>query len=224
MTKFSLFTFTVLFFVYSTVANAGLITNLTDEQLENSLTDMTVFDSAEDHLTTNLYNINYITAFGYDWAWASPVNAEFWYGLASNPNFNHDDDQIDYYNRLYSPLLQQNWDFAKQENGTLALMQQLTIGHFTNNETNELIQATQFFNSHFHYVDIDNMISKSFASEWVDPNDSFRIALFGNFETIYVRESASAPSPNPIPEPSTIAIFGLALIVFAIRTKKVSQL
>ena len=106
MFKLLLVVLTLLSFIFTPISsNAALITNLSDAELAAK-----DYSQANDLLTGELENINYITRDGWDIAWASPVNAEFWYGL---PTFSEFDSGDALKNTLYSPLLQKNWMFVE---------------------------------------------------------------------------------------------------------------
>ncbi|MBL4940146.1 MAG: PEP-CTERM sorting domain-containing protein [Colwellia sp.] len=181
-----------IFLSFSSISQATLITNLTQAQL-----DAGDYSQAEDQLVSNLLGVNYIYYQGYDWAWVSPVNLEDYYGQ----------------NTLYAPSIQVNWKFA-DFNLLNILKTKLSLADFTDSNGN-IIQAAEFFNSDFDYVDADNFKPESISSEWIAP-DAFMASFFGQYETFYVRESSNSNhGPTPVPEPSTLLIFALALITLA---------
>jgi hypothetical protein len=189
----------VVFFAFSSISQATLITNLSDYELENR-----IYDDSIDHLTSDLLGINYITHEGYDWAWVSPVNLEYSEG-----------------NTLYDAELQKNWEVA--DTGLLTILRNdLTLAHFTNAVSGEIIQAVQFFNSDFTHVD-EGDFNSGFVSSELTESDSFMSGFWGGQETFYVRDLSAAPeAPKPIPEPLSIIIFATALIALQIKTKQKS--
>jgi hypothetical protein len=187
----------LIFFIsiaFSSLSQATLITNLTQTELDDR-----DFSNAEDHLTDDLLDVNYINYKGYDWAWVSPVNVEIFGG-----------------NTLYAPELQKNWLFA-DESLLNILKTELTLADFTA-DNGDIIQSAQFFNSTFEHVDDDNFGPDALRSELTDPNH-FMVSLYEGFETFYVRKTND---PTLIPEPSILMIFAFGLITLASRKKLLS--
>ena len=187
----------LIFFIsiaFSSLSQATLITNLTQTELDDR-----DFSNAEDHLTDDLLDVNYINYKGYDWAWVSPVNVETFAG-----------------NTLYAPELQKNWLFA-DESLLNILKTELTLADFTS-DSGDIIQSAQFFNSTFEHVDDDNFGPDALRSELTDPSD-FMVSLYEGFETFYVRKTND---PTLIPEPSILMIFAFGLITLASRKKLLS--
>ncbi|PCI52174.1 MAG: hypothetical protein COB45_13840 [Gammaproteobacteria bacterium] len=185
------FTVKILVFFISlsfvSIANATLITNLTQVEL-----DTHDYTNAEDKLVDSLLGVNYINYKGYDWAWVSPVNVEYYTNTFTNT--------------LYAPELQKNWQFA--DSALLNILKtELTLADFTNG--NDIIQAAQFFNSDFDYVDSTEFDTAS--SEWIAQNDPL-VLFLNTAETFYVR-------PSKVPEPTTLMIFSLGLIALVSRKK-----
>lgn len=158
-----------------------------------------ITDSSQ--LTDNFY----VTYQDIDFAWASPINIEYW-GV----------------NQLHAPDLHVGWDYASPEELQI-FKDSFDIMHFTRTD-GTYKHAAEFWNTSFTEVqvcsasdnncydhNIENLKMLAIRSSWSQPGEFEQF-----FETIYVRR-------NSIPEPSTIAIFGLALIAFAIRTKKLSK-
>ncbi|KGJ92359.1 hypothetical protein [Colwellia psychrerythraea] len=187
-----------VFFVFSSISQATLITNLTQAELDSG-----DFSNAEDHLVGGLLDINYINYKGYDWAWVSPVNIESFGG-----------------NTLYNPDLQKNWIFADKTLLTI-LKTELTIADFTA-DNGDIIQAAKFFNSEYEHVDSDNFRPDALSSELTDPNH-FLADLLQGFETFYVREAlTTGVAPSPIPEPLSILLFAVAFIILQSKLKNKS--
>jgi len=186
--------FFLVFMVFSSISKATLITNLSQAEL-----DTKNYSNAEDHLTSDLLDVNYITYKGYDWAWVSPVNLE------SIPE-----------NTLYAPELQKNWLFADDTLLNI-IKNELTLADFTN-ENGEIIQAVQFFNSEYTHVDTDDFNSGFLSSAWT-LSGSFMTGILKGQETFYVRAVSTDPTPKPIPEPLSIFIFASALIALQIKLR-----
>ncbi len=181
---------------FSSLSQATLITNLTTAELDSA-----DYSNAEDHLTSDLLGVNYITYKGYDWAWVSPVNLESTGG-----------------NKLYTPELQKNWLFADDALINI-LKTELTLADFTDVDGN-IIQAVEFFNSNYVHVDTADFNSDFVNSEWT-VEGSFMSGLFGGQETFYVRDLSATP-PKPIPEPFTILLFASAFILLHTKLRKKS--
>ncbi|MFT5760681.1 MAG: hypothetical protein ACI9LM_005468 [Alteromonadaceae bacterium] len=176
-----------IFISFVSLSQAAPITNLFDINLSDR-----DYANAEDQLSASLLGVNYINYNGYDWAWASPVNVEF---FNSNGNI------------LYAPELQKNWQFADEFLLNI-LRTELTVADFTTT-TGDTIQAAQFFNS--VYVTVNRNQFSSVSSRFVDPNIPFA-SLFATYETFYVR-------PSQVPEPSTLMIFALGLITLVSKKR-----
>ncbi|MCO4799937.1 MAG: hypothetical protein KC484_12000, partial [Colwelliaceae bacterium] len=71
MFKFAIKISFLLSIIFSGFVQAGIITNLTQEEL-----DANNFANAEDFLTEDLLNVKFITLGGWDFVWASPVNIQ----------------------------------------------------------------------------------------------------------------------------------------------------
>lgn len=198
MFKFSVNIFLFIAISLSSFSQAGIITNLTQVELDNSN-----FVNAEDKLTDDLLNINFITFGNWDFVWASPVNI------------------ADYYsdNTLYTPDVQKNWDFAENHSDALnILMNVLTVDDFYDDINNRYIQGTQFFNTDFHYVDNDDFGNR--ASQFTAQDNPFR-GFYEQYETFFVRAVANRPSQESasVPEPATLLIFSFALIALSLRSR-----
>lgn len=202
----------------SGLAHAGIITNLTQEEL-----DANNFENAEDLLTEDLLNVKFITLGGWDFVWASPVNIQEYVSNVSNT--------------LYAPTVQKNWDFAENHLDALdILINQLTITNFINPDNDVIIQGTEYFNSTFDYVDVDDFDQK--RSTFTSADDPFGF-MTEQSDTFFVRNVADRPDPaNPdepeapvfpdspeaedpvtVPEPTSLMIFALGLIALSVRVR-----
>jgi hypothetical protein len=191
MIKF--FVSSLIFFIFVSffsLSQASPITNLTSTELEARN-----YINAEDKLSASLLGVNYITRFGYDWAWASPVNVESYVVNAASSLTN----------TLYGPGVQKNWTFASDDLLKI-LREQLFIEDFTATDgSGTIIQAAQFFNSYYEDVNVGDFNTKS--SQFNSGSSMFNL-----FETFYVR-------PSQVPEPSTLMIFALGLIALVSKKK-----
>jgi hypothetical protein len=181
-----------MFLSFFSLSNAALITNLSEAELSDGNISGT-YMNAEDQLSESLLGVNYITRFGYDWAWASRVNVESYVDSASGIT-----------NTLYRPEIQANWIFASDDLLEI-LRTQLFIEDFITTDGNDtIIQAARFFNSYYEDV---------YAGDFDRQRSQFNTgsSFFNLFDTFYVR-------PSQVPEPSTLMIFALGLI--ALVSKK----
>jgi len=209
MNKFTVIFIFVISLVFSNTSNATLIT-------DSSL------------LTSD----NYVTFVGdgvtIDFAWASPVNVEYW----GNPN-------LETTNRLYEPDSHQGWGYASSDDLDLLLLN-FTLDDFSNID-GTYIQAVSFWNSYYtdivlrftiaidgelvELVDRENLknyapggVSSFWASAGVDGQN----ATGSENETFYVRKTFTNNS-TPVPEPSTLMIFALGLIALASKKRLFSS-
>ncbi len=199
MGKFVLTLIFIISLVSSNMVNATLIT------------DSTLLTS--DHYVT--YEGNGVVI---DFAWASPLNVEYW-----------GDPDLDETNRLYAPELHEGWDYASASDIDI-LFANFTLDDFSNGD-GTYIQAVSFWNSvrddivlrlNIGGVDVvfdGNLLDYApgkVSSEWASSGvDGSQVAGSGN-ETFYVRKTITN---NPVPEPSTLMIFALSLIALVSRKK-----
>ncbi|OUR59931.1 hypothetical protein A9Q74_15440 [Colwellia sp. 39_35_sub15_T18] len=151
-----------------------------------------------------------------DFAWASPVNVEYW----GDPDLNTT-------NRLYAPELHEGWGYASDSDIDI-LFANFTIDDFSNGD-GSYIQAVSFWNSVFDDIVLTlngvvfdgNLLDYTpgkVSSEWASSGvDGSQVLGSGN-ETFYVRTTI-INNPAPIPEPSTLMIFALALIALASKKR-----
>ena len=157
-------------------------------------------DSPENCLNSNTISSEfYITKDGFDWVWASFVNIQFAYGGLNElklPTFNG-----------------RNWKFAETTAELNALLL-LTLADFTRTD-GTIIEASKFWNTQIHGVDVDNLNDKDIASVWVANDNDAKFY----YDPFYVRTQAA---PASIPEPSTLGILcaGLLGFTFGKRTIK----
>ena len=101
-------------------------------------------------ILTDLTEDNYITHENLQWAWASPVNSEY---------FNNQ-------NRLYAPDLHAGWRFATDEELNV-LKFELTLADFTRPD-GTYIHAVEYWNSDYDNVsdwnNVNNFINDLVAS------------------------------------------------------------
>lgn len=198
MKKFTVF---FIFFVFlSSASNATLIT-----------------DSS---LLTSEHYVTYEDAdVIIDFAWASPVNVEFW-----------GDPSLDTTNRLYAPdEHHQGWTYATDEDLDI-LFANFELDDFSNGD-GTYIQAVSFWNTAFDDIVLrlnvggvevvfdGNLLDYTpgkVSSEWASSGVDGTSTIGGGNETFYVRKTIKS---LPVPEPSTILTFALALIVLAGRKK-----
>jgi hypothetical protein len=217
MFKFALKISFLLSIMFSGIAHAGIITNLTQEEL-----DANNFANAEDFLTEDLLNVKFITLGGWDFVWASPVNIQEYEEILTNT--------------LYAPSVQKNWDFAVNHLDALdILINQITITHFINPTDDSIIQGTEYFNSDFHYVNEDDFDQRTYEFTPADA-DPLTKAFEQQSELFFVRNVADRPdAPNPdepeapglpgagdpvtVPEPTSLMIFALGLIALSVRVR-----
>ncbi|GHE99201.1 PEP-CTERM sorting domain-containing protein [Thalassotalea profundi] len=157
---------------------------------------------------------HYVSVGSLDFAWASPVNVEYW----------------DDYNQLYAPTIHEGWDYATSEELEI-LFENVTLADFYISD-GVYRNAAKFWNSYFEdvvlrftvggveYVDIsnlDNFTNKQVKSFWtVGDMDTFG----SDFETFYVRRNNQGGGGSvDVPEPTTVMIFGFGLIALALRKK-----
>lgn len=145
------------------------------------------------YITTDLTEDTYITYKGYDWTWASSVNATLFSGL--NPA---DDQWVE--NVFQDPTAHEGW-MAIVDAEIKAIFAELTLEQFQKN--GQVIQSAAYWNSHFVHVDVANF------------NERAGIKGGGAeyFETFYVRVS----TPANVPEPSTLLIFAFGLLGLSVR-------
>jgi len=125
-------------------------------------------------ILSDLTEDNYIVHENLQWAWASPVNTEFFNG-----------------NVLYAPELHAGWRFATDEELNV-LKFELTLADFTRAD-GSYIHAVEYWNSLFDNVsDWDNhlnFVNNQVSSSWVNGSNEY-------FETFYVRDIPQVSEPN----------------------------
>ena len=159
---------------------------------------------------------HYVSVGNLDFAWASPVNVEYW----------------DDYNKLYAPTIHEGWDYATSEELQI-LFANVTLADFYISDS-VYRNAVKFCNSYFEYVvlrftvggveyidesNLANFTNKQVNSFWtIGDMDTFG----SDFETFYVRRNyqGGGGSVN-VPEPTTVMIFGL--IALALRKKHLNN-
>ncbi len=197
MSKFVVSFIFIMSFVFSNISNAALIT---DSSLLTS-----------EHYVT--YEGEGLTI---DFAWASPVNVEFW----GDPN-------LETTNRLYAPELHEGWGYASDSDLDI-LLANFTLDDFSNGD-GTYIQAVSFWNSvrddivlrlNIGGVEVvfnGNLLDYTpgkVSSEWVSSGvDGSEVDGSGN-ESFYVRKNITS-----VPEPTTLLIFSMAILALASRKK-----
>jgi len=155
-----------------------------------------------------------------DFAWASPVNVEYW-----------GDPDLDTTNRLYAPELHEGWGYASDSDIDI-LFANFTIDDFSNGD-GTYIQAVSFWNSVFDDIvlrinvggvdvvfdgNLLDYVPAKVSGEWASSGvDGSQIIGSAN-ETFYVRTTITN-NPAPIPEPSTLMVFALAIIALASKKR-----
>jgi len=143
---------------------------------------------------TDLTEDNYITHNNLHWAWASPVNSEF---------FNQ--------NQLYAPDLHAGWRFATEEELDV-LKFELTLADFTRPD-GSYIHAVEYWNSVYDNVsnwgNLVNFENDQVASQWSTVNNTY-------YDTFYVRDIAQ------VSEPSVLLLF--LFTAFITLRKSASQI
>ncbi len=95
-------------------------------------------------VSTPLPDAAYITHDGLDWAWASPVNEQWWGS-----------------NELMAPDFHEGWRFATDQE----MASRPTLADFTRpNES--LITASEYWNTYFTHVDASDLASGYVSSTW----------------------------------------------------------
>lgn len=161
------------------------------------------------YITTDLAEDTYITYKGYDWTWASSVNitnyekSDFFTGeLVSNT--------------FEDASVHSGWMSFSAGSELDVIFQELTLSDFLDGDV--AIQSFAYWNSFFEEVDTVFQVGHvdfnalEFALRSGVKDDT---GLFENNETFYVRAS----SATDVPEPTTLFIFGAALLGFGIRKK-----
>jgi uncharacterized protein (TIGR03382 family) len=111
----------------------------------------------------------YITVGDLDWAWASPVNVQFF----SN-------------NELMPPEFQEGWRFA-----TDAEMAGLpSLADFTRPDAS-YIQASEYWNTVYTHVDPGDFAAGYVSSQWGH-------GTYDTEETVYVRDVSVIPAPGAL--------------------------
>lgn len=159
---------------------------------------------------------------GLDWAWASPVNVEFWTGYIGSSKVGN---QLCRPSEIYVSELgmcidnDDGWRFASPSEITY-LKDELNISNFYNDDLDEYIQATQYWNTALVHIDIDNFKSDDVSSEWeIDNNINDMFYPTGwNDETFYVRDQTTG---EPVPEPSVFALLLIAAGLLWTRRKAI---
>jgi len=144
-----------------------------------------------------------------DWAWVSPVNAQFYdcHQEIDNPE-NYLTTVLDNsgcVNQLLAPQYRDGWRFATESELDI-IFNVLTLNSFYDFENDMFIQAAEYWNTNYLNIDYLNFQSNKISGEWSDNKV---------FETFYIRDHDS----KPVPEPSTLMIFALGLIALASRKK-----
>ena len=143
-------------------------------------------------ILTDLTEDHYITHANLQWAWASPVNAEF---------FNNQ-------NRLYAPDLHAGWRFATNEELNV-LKFELTLADFTRQD-GTYIHAVEYWNSDYDNVtdwgNLTNFINDQVASQWSAGINDY-------YDTFYVRDIVQ------VNEPSALALIIMGALVWLRKAK-----
>lgn len=149
----------------------------------------------------------FITYDDKDWAWVSPVNAQF------DGCFQEIDNAEDYLttvldnsgcsNQLLAPEYREGWRFATNSE-LYTVFNVLTLDSFYDFDNSMFIQATEYWNTNYINIDYLNFQANLIGGEWSDNI---------MFETFYIRDHIS----QAIPEPSTLLVFSLALLVLSRR-------
>ncbi len=212
MIKFTVKIITSLILIMSSIVNASLIT---DSSLLTS-----------DHYVT--YSDEFVTI---DFAWASPINVEYW-----------GDPSLESSNQLFAPSLHQGWDYASQADIDI-LLTHFTLADFTigTGDDRTFINAVQFWNSVFNDVvlrlDLDNNLDNGYEivdfqnlenfenglvrGEWTSSSiDGQGVGGTYYYDTFYVRKTRNSTPSTPIPEPASLLIFALGLIALSLRVRR----
>jgi len=187
MLNFKVFSFVLVIFLASSVANATLM----DSSL---LTD--------DHYITVTHGDGSVL----DWAWVSSVSVNFTY-----------DGNGDLSNTLYAPDLIEGWRTASVNewnyfSQTIGANDFKNIPTDPGNGSDTHKIATYFWNDNFHEVYLYDFNSGDITSSWIEDSE-YDFWGTSYYDTFYVRTHVA----NSVPEPASILIFALALITLASR-------
>jgi len=216
MLKLVKLVFLVSLFITSYCSNAGII----EPQSEDLTQDQ------------------YVTFGGYDWTWASTFNVQFYFcNPSSDVGFTNYDDLLttvssgeackaDTANQLMAASFHQGWSFY-EDIAELYTAETSIDSYLTNyaaakgltnaqlfTRNNDIVNSFSYWNTS---SDKTSAFDNPFASKWTDKGRTAVFPFFDNAvyqNTIYVRKS------KPVPEPSTILIFGLALIGLSSKLRK----
>ncbi|MCJ8295370.1 MAG: PEP-CTERM sorting domain-containing protein [Colwellia sp.] len=171
------------------------------------LASATLLDVSED-INDAAYQA-FVTFDDKDWAWVSPVNAQF---DACLQEIDNAEDYLttvlvdsDCANQLLAPGYREGWRFAtSSELDTVFNI--LTLFSFYDFENSMFIQATEYWNTNYINIDYSNFQDNLISGEWSDNTP---------FETFYIRDHLA----QSVPEPSTLIIFVLGLFTLLSRKK-----
>jgi hypothetical protein len=190
MIKFILKSIFSVVLLFSSASNAGII--------ESDLTDQ-----------------HFITYNEIDWTWASPVNATSWGN-----------------NTLYGPEAHAGWRYATQDELNI-LRYTLTPSAFLKTDENGqdyYVQSVEYWNDVFTSItlsgDVDGGVSiTNFSDGFITSGFSYNgyyhdmgFEEVDFWETFYVRDVADRVTTQ-VPEPSTLAIFAIALIALSLKKR-----
>lgn len=160
-------------------------------------------------IESDLTEDNFITYDELDWAWASSISTQDYYG-----------------NRLYSPEeLRPGWRYASEDELEI-LKNEITLDMFAIRDVNGQIigykQAIAYWNSILEYsVYGDNHIGidiEDFEADKVTSNGATDPDAEWDYETFYVRDTNTANVQ--VTEPGTLFLLALSLIGISLRARR----
>lgn len=170
------------------------------------------FISHSSLIETDLSADDYISYKGLDWAWASPVNVQYYFEFSENDT-----------NELMPADYHTGWRVATAEE-LVVVENEITSEGFRRDDGSYIV-AIEYWNNLFTYFNVSDFNIGDISSDWdLGSSVDIRTGKIADnywFETFYVRDSATT-----IPEPAGVVLLLVALTLLLSRkhlTKALNQ-